>query len=189
MKAHTVSQQNAVILVIDLQEKLLPKVFEPGRVTGNAILLIKFARIAALPLIVTTQYAKGIGPIVKDIRQELPEISPLDKVEFGCFNNRAFRKRIEQVDRSRNALILSGIESHICVSQTALGALELGYNVHVASDAISSRTEWNWKIGLDRMRGAGAIISSTEMIIYEILKMSGSAAFKAMLPDLRRPVS
>jgi nicotinamidase-related amidase len=93
------------------------------------------------------------------------------------------------VDRSRNALILSGIESHICVSQTALGALELGYNVHVASDAVSSRSEWNWKICLDRMRDAGAIISSTEMIIYEILKMSDSAAFKAILPDLRRPVS
>jgi nicotinamidase-related amidase len=189
MKAHTLSQENAVVLIIDLQEKLLSKVFEPGRVTDNAILLIRFARITALPLIVTTQYAKGIGPIVEDIQKELPEVSPLDKVEFSCFNNRAFRKRIEQVDRSRNALILSGIESHICVSQTALGALELGYNVHVASDAISSRTEWNWKMGLDRMRGAGAIISSTEMIIYEILKMSDSAAFKAILPDLRRPVS
>ncbi len=189
MKAHTLSQENAVVLIIDLQEKLLPKVFEPGRVTDNAILLIRFARITALPLIVTTQYAKRIGPIVEDIQKELSEVSPLDKVEFGCFNNRAFRRRIERVDRSRNALILCGIESHICVSQTALGALELGYNVHVASDAISSRTEWNWKIGLDRMREAGAIISSVEMIIYEILKMSDSAAFKAILPDLRRPVS
>jgi len=85
-------------------------------------------------------------------------------------------------------LILSGIESHICVFQTALGALELGYKVHVASDAVSSRTEWNWKVGLDRMRGAGAVISSTEMMIYETLKKSDSAEFKAILPSLRRPV-
>jgi len=188
MKAHTLSKENAVVLIIDLQEKLLPKVFQPGRVTGNTILLIRFARITGLPLIVTTQYAKGIGPIVEDIRKELPEQCPLDKVEFGCFNNQAFRKCIEQVDRSRNTLILSGIESHICVFQTALGALELGYNVHVASDAVSSRTEWNWKVGLDRMRGAGAVISSTEMMIYEILKRSDSAEFKAILPSLRRPV-
>jgi nicotinamidase-related amidase len=71
MKAHTLSQENAVVLIVDLQEKLLPKVFEPGRVTDNAILLIRFARITALPLIVTTQYAKGVGPIVEDIRKEL----------------------------------------------------------------------------------------------------------------------
>jgi nicotinamidase-related amidase len=82
-------------------------------------------------------------------------------------------------------LILSGIESHICVAQTALGALETGYNVHVASDATSSRTQWNWRIGLDRMKAAGAVISSTEMIVYEVLKRSDSAEFKAMLPCLR----
>ena len=189
MKTRMLSQENSVVLVIDPQEKLLPKVFEPERVTSNCILLIRFARIAPIPLIVTSQYKKGIGPIVEKIRKEIPEESPLDKVEFSCFNNPAFIKHMEQLDKSRNTLILSGIESHICVAQTALGALERGYNVHVASDAISSRTEWNWNIGLDRMREAGATISSTEMIIYEILKRSDSAGFKAILPDLRGPVS
>jgi len=77
------------------------------------------------------------------------------------------------------------MESHICVMQTALGALREGYLVHVASDAISSRTEWNWKIGLQRMRDAGAVISSTEMIIYELLRSSGTDAFKAMLKYLK----
>jgi len=93
------------------------------------------------------------------------------------------------MEKSRNTLILSGIESHICVTQTALGAMERGYNVHVASDAVSSRTEWNWKAGLDRMREAGATISSTEMIIFEILKRSDSAEFQEMLPDLRHSVT
>jgi nicotinamidase-related amidase len=77
------------------------------------------------------------------------------------------------------------MESHICVTQTALGALREGYLVHVASDAVSSRTEWNWKIGLERMRAAGAVISSAEMIIYELLRGSGTGAFKEMLKWLK----
>ena len=189
MKSHILSQDNSVVLIIDPQEKLLPKVFEPGRVTENTILLIRLARITRIPLVVTTQYAKGIGPIVEEIKKEIPEQSVLDKVEFGCFNNPEFVTHMKQRERSRNTLILSGIESHVCVAQTALGALERGYNVHIASDAVSSRTEWNWKIGLDRMREAGAIISSTEMIIFEMLKTSNSDEFKAILPFLRNPVS
>jgi nicotinamidase-related amidase len=109
----------------------------------------------------------------------------VDKVEFGCFDNERFIERIKAFGHSRNTLVLSGIESHICVAQTALGALERGYNVHVASDATSSHAQWNWKIGLDRMRAAGAVISSTEMIVYEVLKRSDTAEFKAMLPHLR----
>jgi nicotinamidase-related amidase len=77
------------------------------------------------------------------------------------------------------------MESHICVTQTALAALRDGYIVHVASDAVSSRTEWNWKIGLERMRAAGAVISSTEMMIYELMRSSASPAFKEMLPHLK----
>ena len=77
------------------------------------------------------------------------------------------------------------MESHICVTQTALSGLSEGYIVHVASDAVSSRSEWNWKIGLERMRAAGAVISSTEMMIYELMKSSGSAAFKELLPYLK----
>jgi nicotinamidase-related amidase len=189
MKISTVSQENAAVLIIDPQEKLLPKVFQPQRVIDNTVLLIKLARITELPLIATTQYAKGIGPIVPSISKELPEEVFLDKLEFGCFNNTRFLEHLENLDPSRTTLILSGIESHICVCQTALGALEKGYHVHVASDAVSSRVEWNWKIGLDRMKQAGAVISSTEMLIFEILQRSDSAAFKAMLPDLKDPVT
>jgi len=185
MKQNMLSPQNAVILIIDPQEKLLPKVFEPERVTDNIILLVKLAYIMGLPLIVTTQYAKGIGPIVERIREKLSEQSFLDKVEFGCFNNKVFTEHVGQLAGSKDTLVLAGIESHICVMQTALGALEHGYAVHVASDAISSRTEWNWKTGLERMKTAGVIISSTEMVIYEILKRSDSAQFKEILPDLR----
>jgi nicotinamidase-related amidase len=185
MNSNLLSPETSVLLVIDPQEKLLPGVFEPERVAANCILLIKLAHVAKIPLVVTTQYEKGLGKIVEEIRVEFPELIPFDKVEFGCFNNDRFMDRIKAFGHSRNTLILSGIESHICVAQTALGALETGYNVHVASDATSSRTQWNWRIGLDRMKAAGAVISSTEMIVYEVLKRSDSAEFKAMLPCLR----
>jgi nicotinamidase-related amidase len=185
MSPHLLTPDTSILLVIDLQEKLLPRVFEPERVTANCILLIRLAQVTKIPLIVTTQYEGGLGAIVEEIRGELSESNAFDKVEFGCFGNDRFVERIKGFGHSRNTLVLSGIESHICVTQTALGGLEKGYNVHVASDATSSSTQWNWKIGLDRMRAAGAVISSTEMIVYEVLKRSDTAEFKAMLPYLR----
>ncbi len=92
---------------------------------------------------------------------------------------------LKRLPGNRNTVLLCGMESHICVMQTALGALREGYLVHVATDAVSSRTEWNWKIGLERMQAAGAILSSTEMAIYELLRSSGAPEFKEMLKHLR----
>jgi len=182
---HMLKSEELVILVIDPQEKLHPKIFEHERVTRNCNLLIHLAQVTGIPLVVTTQYEKGLGGIVDEIKSVLPDMGFIDKVEFGCFNNQVFAERIKDLGSSRNTLILCGIESHICVTQTALGALEKGYIVHVASDAVSSRTAWNWQVGLDRMKESGATISSTEMIIYEVLGRSDSPEFKAMLPHLR----
>jgi len=188
-REHTLQLENALLLVIDPQEKLLPKVFQPKRVIENTILLLRFARQVGLPMLVTTQYERGIGPIIEPIRKEMGEQPTWDKVEFGCLNNPQFAGHLENQRASgTKTLILCGIESHICVAQTAMGVIKGGYNVHVASDAISSRTEWNWKIGLERMKQAGAVISSTEMVIFEILKRSDSPHFRAILPDLKEPV-
>jgi nicotinamidase-related amidase len=92
---------------------------------------------------------------------------------------------MKRLPGNRTTVLLCGMESHICVTQTALAALRDGYLVHVASDAVSSRTEWNWKIGLDRMRDAGAVISSAEMMMYELLRSSSAPAFKELLPFLK----
>jgi nicotinamidase-related amidase len=138
-----------------------------------------------LPIVATTQYAKGLGNTVPEIASLLPASEAIDKLEFSCFGSDVFCSQLKRLPGNRNTVLLCGMESHICVTQTALGALRQGYLVHVASDAVSSRTEWNWKIGLERMRAAGAIISSTEMIIYELLRRSGSAAFKELLPYLK----
>lgn len=173
------------LIVVDIQEKLLPPIFEKQRLVRNAQLLIRAAEILRIPALITTQYAKGLGGTVTEISSLLPESEPIDKQLFSCFGSDVFCTLLKRLPGNRNTVLLCGMESHICVTQTALGALREGYVVHVASDAVSSRTEWNWKIGLERMRAAGAVISSTEMMIYELMKSSGSPAFKQLLPYLK----
>ena len=173
------------LVVVDIQEKLLPPIFQQEQLLRNAKLLIRAAGILTIPIIVSTQYAKGLGGTVSEIASLLPETAAIDKHLFSCFGSDVFCSLLKRLPGNRNTLLLCGMESHICVTQTALAALRDGYLVHVASDAVSSRTEWNWKIGLERMRAAGAVISSTEMMIYELMRSSASPAFKEMLPHLK----
>ncbi|MGA2022971.1 MAG: hydrolase [Candidatus Sulfotelmatobacter sp.] len=177
--------ERCALLVVDIQEKLLPPIFQKEQLVRNAQLLIRAADVLKIPAIVSTQYAKGLGGTVPEVASLLPETEAIDKNLFSCFGSEVFCTLLKRLPGNRNTLLLCGMESHICVMQTALAALREGYLVHIASDAVSSRTEWNWKIGLDRMRAAGAVISSTEMMIYELMRSSGSPAFKEMLPHLK----
>jgi nicotinamidase-related amidase len=176
--------EDCALAVIDIQERLLQPIFEKERLVRNAQLLVRLANILNLPVIVSTQYEKGLGKTVDEISLLLPDVTPVDKLEFGCFGNGEYCSQVGKL-ANRNTLLLCGMESHICVMQTALGALNQGLNVHVAADAVSSRTELNWKLGLNRMQAAGAVISSTEMMIYELLGKSGTPAFKEMLKHLK----
>jgi nicotinamidase-related amidase len=176
---------HCALLVVDIQERLLPPIVQKERLLKNSQLLIRAASVLKIPALVTTQYAKGLGSTVPEIASLLSEVEPIDKHMFSCFGSDAFCSMLKRLPGNRTTVLLCGMESHICVMQTALGALREGYIVHVASDAVSSRTEWNWKVGLDRMAGAGAIISSTETMIYELMKSSGSQAFKELLPYLK----
>lgn len=177
------SPERAAILVVDLQEKLLPAISEKERVLRNSLLLLRLARTLDLPVLLTTQYKKGLGETVPDVVAAAPGAPVFDKVAFGCFGSDEFRARLNALGRDQ--LVVSGIESHICVAQTVLGALERGLEVHVASDAVGSRSEGNRLIGLERMRMAGATLSSAEMAVYELLARSDGEAFKSMLPYLK----
>jgi nicotinamidase-related amidase len=174
-----------VLIVVDIQEKLLPPIFNKETMVKNSQLLIRLARILSIPVMVTTQYSKGLGSTVPDIALLLGEVRTIDKLEFGCFGNDEFRAGLKKLPGNRNTVLLCGMEAHICVTQTVLGALNDGYLVHVASDAVGARSEWNWKIGFDRMRAAGAVISSTEMMMYELLRCSGTSQFKELLPYIK----
>jgi nicotinamidase-related amidase len=185
MARRALAAEQCALVVIDIQEKLLPPVFQKEQLVRNAQLLIRAAGILKIPALVSTQYAKGLGGTVPEVASLLPGVEAVDKTLFSCFGSDVFCTLLKRMPGQRNTLLLCGMESHICVTQTALAALREGYLVHVASDAVSSRTEWNWKIGLDRMRAAGAVISSTEMMIYELMRSSSSAAFKELLPHLK----
>jgi len=185
MARRALDPEQCALVVIDIQQKLLPPIFQKDQLVRNAQLLIRAAGILKIPALVTTQYAKGLGATVPEISSLLNQTESFDKTLFSCFGSDAFCASLKRLPGQRNTLLLCGMESHICVAQTALAALREGYLVHVASDAVSSRTEWNWKIGLERMRAAGAVISSTEMMIYELMRSSSSAAFKELLPHLK----
>jgi nicotinamidase-related amidase len=177
--------EQSALIVIDIQSKLLPPIWDRDRLLRNSQLLIRLAGILKIPVLLSTQYAKGLGETVPEIASLLPETTPIDKTMFSCFGSDAFCSMLKRLPGQRTTVLLCGMETHICVMQTALSALREGYVVHVASDAVSSRTEWNWQAGLDRMRTAGAVISSTEMMTYELLRSSGSPAFKELLPYLK----
>jgi len=170
--------ETTTLLVIDLQDKLIPSIWEKDRLLTNVAKILRLAQILKLRTVPTTQYATGLGPTVPEIAALLPE-PPLDKTSFGCLGDERIKSRLE------GDLLVVGIETHICVCQTVLGALQAGMRVHVAGDATSSRSPANVQAGLDRMRAAGAVISSTEMAIYELLARSDRQEFKQMLPYLK----
>ena len=185
MARRPLEPEQCALIVIDIQEKLLPPIWEKERLVRNAQLLIRLAGILNIPSLVTTQYSKGLGNTVPEVSSLLPETPSIDKLMFSCFGSDMFCSLIKRLPGRRTTVLLCGMETHICVMQTALSALREGYLVHVAADAVSSRTELNWRIGLERMRAAGAILSSTEMMIYELLRSSGAPAFKELMPYLK----
>jgi nicotinamidase-related amidase len=185
MARRPLEAEHCALIVVDMQEKLLPPIWEKERLVRNVQLLIRLAGILKIPALVTTQYAKGLGNTVPEVASLLPETPAIDKLMFSCFGSDVFCSLLKRLPGQRTTALLCGMETHICVMQTAVGALREGYLVHVASDAVSSRAEFNWRIGLDRMRSAGAILSSTEMMIYELLRSSGAPAFRELLPYLK----
>ncbi|MCL5005232.1 MAG: hydrolase [Acidobacteria bacterium] len=175
-------RKSVALLAIDFQARLMPAIFDADRVIKNTILLLRASQVLSIPAVLTTQYAHGLGPVVPEVACAIPGLVTLDKISFGCFGDENFPQAFKEAAPNCTTLLIAGVESHVCVTQTVLGALEAGYTVHVAADATSSRTTENRQIGLDRMARAGAIISSTEMMIFELLRRSGTAEFKAMLP-------
>jgi len=185
IQSRLLDRSSTALIVLDLQAKLVPAMFDPQGVIRNAQILLRLAELLGIPRILTAQYVKGFGPVVPEIAQSARSIEPIEKTSFGCFGEPGFFDQLKQRASKARTLLVAGVESHICVMQTVLGALEAGYLVHVASDAVCSRTRENWQIGLNRMDRAGAVISSTEMMVYELLGRSGTPEFKAILSVLK----
>jgi nicotinamidase-related amidase len=171
------------LVVIDYQEKLLPKIHGAEAVTEQAVKLIRFARELGIPILWTEQYPKGLGRTVGTIAEELKGHTPIEKTAFGCLGDAAFSKALE--DTGRKQLLITGIEAHVCVLQTGLTALEERYEVYVPRDAVGSRSEKEYEAGLERLEGAGAEIVTTEMAMFEVLREAGTPEFKRVLPLIK----
>ena len=169
-------QDDSLFVIIDMQERLIPVVSEKETIIKNVITLIKFARIIGLPVVLTEQ--KNLGSTLPEITKHVKGTPPISKITFNCFGSAEFTEHL--IKRRRKSLILAGIETHICVAQTALHALS-DYTVHVVSDAVGSRAIHNRETALSRMQQHGAIITSTEMVIYELLEKAGTSTFKKTL--------
>jgi nicotinamidase-related amidase len=176
-KNSIVGRQECVLVVIDMQEKLLPVIADKESILQNIIRLTKVCRLTDIPIILTEQ--EKLGNIVMEIKKEFSTEAAIQKVHFNCFACKDFADQIDKA--GRKTLILTGVEAHICVTQTALHALPF-YNVQIVSDAVSSRLPDNRNIALQRLRSTGAIITSTEMFIYEILQKAGTEEFRSVLP-------
>jgi isochorismate hydrolase len=171
-----IQEADALLVIIDMQERLFPVMTEKEGLAENVLKLARFSKIIRLPVLVTEQ--EKLGGTIPQIREALGGAQPVSKVDFDCFGSEAFVEKLKAFNRK--TLVLSGIEAHVCVAQTAISALS-EYSVHVVTDAVSSRSPVNRKVGLERMAQAGATVTSTEMVIYEILKRAGTDVFREVL--------
>ena len=174
-----ITRAKAALVVVDIQERLLPAISEKERVVGNALRLVKGAAILGVPVLVTEQYRKGLGSTVAEVASAIPGFAPMEKLTFSACRTPGFTDAL----RARHGadVILCGIEAHVCVLQTCLDLLAEGFRVFVAADAVSSRTPENYGMALDRMRAAGAVIVSSEMVLFELLEKAGTDEFKLVL--------
>ena len=165
------------LLVIDVQTRLAQVMSERKSLLRNCEILIKAARLLDVPITVTEQYPKGIGPTEPELVNALENsVAPVEKTCFSCCGSDDFNAVIKQ--HKKTQMVLCGIEAHVCVLQTTMDLLQSGKQVYVAADAIDSRNKDNKKLALDRMQQAGAIITCTESIVFEWLQDAKHEQFK-----------
>ena len=173
-------REQTLISVVDMQEKLAAAMAERNRVIANARKLILTGLRLGVPMVVTEQYPKGLGPTVPELVEDLAEqYAPIEKLAFGCCSEPAYMERLEASGRKR--IILCGMETHVCVLQTCMVLLENGMDVHVAADAVCSRDPEHRQIGLDQMAQAGAVITCVEAVVFQLLGRAGTPEFKDVL--------
>lgn len=173
-----IERENAAFVAIDFQEKLMPVMSEKELLETQTVKFLKGMKALDIPGIVTQQYTKGIGETVPAVAEAVGEFRHVEKYSFSCMANEEFVSRLESL--GKKDLIVCGIEAHICVQQTVLQLLEAGYNVYVPVDCISSRSEEDKMWAITRMGEAGAIITTYESVLYEILRDSKADGFKAI---------
>lgn len=174
---------DTVLLVIDLQDPLLRVIHEHDRVVLNSVRLIEAAKVLGIPVLVTLQNAERLGGCTQAVSDALPHDIATNKMTFSCCGAEEFVRSLRETGRRQ--VLICGVETHVCVSQTAHDLLADGCLVHVARDAVSSRTAENWLTGIEKMRDSGCVITSTETAIFELVRDAASPEFKQILPIVK----
>lgn len=164
--------------MVDVQERLAAVMDQREKVLDNCRRLIEGAKILDVPIAVTEQYPKGLGPTEEELRGALLSYEPFEKLTFSCCGEPSFTSALD--DLGRRTIVLAGMETHVCVLQTALDLLRGGHVVHLVRDAVCSREKVNWITGIELMRDAGAVITSTETVLFQLLGRAGTEEFKAI---------
>jgi nicotinamidase-related amidase len=151
---------------------------EKDKLLDNLQKIIRGVQVLGMPVILAEQYPQGLGPTVPEIISLLPNTQPIPRLSFSCCGEKRFLKELETLNRKQ--VLINGVESHVCIYQTTIDLLNLGYELHVVTDCVSSRTPENKKIALHRMNSAGAKLTSTEMVLFELLRVAGGEKFKAI---------
>ena len=168
--------EQTALLIIDIQERILPVINNFQLVVNNTLKLIKGFKVLGLPIYFTEQYPKGLGPTTRIILDELGGIKPFDKMTFSCSGAGELFDEFKKKNLSQ--IVVCGIEAHVCVQQTVLDLVENNIQVNLAADAVSSRKEMDYQTALERMRVHGTEVTTTESILFELLNVCGTPQFK-----------
>lgn len=180
---HLLSKEKTILLLVDIQEKLLKAMWKKEALISNLRKLIRVFKIMDIPILLTEQYPKGMGKTDPGISELLKEIEPIEKLCFSCMGKDGFNEKLKSFEK--NQVLLSGIEAHVCVLQTALDLLDQGYFVYVPYDGTASREESDYRNALERMQKEGVVIGSVESAIFELLKAAGTPTFKEILQIIK----
>lgn len=178
MEKFILAKNNVTLVIVDIQEKLAVVMKQREKVVSNCLHLVEAANLLAIPIVITEQYPKGLGPTVNEIKESLPLYEPLDKVTFDCCRGEGFLEKLSSLNRKQ--IILAGMETHVCVLQTCLSLLREDYAVHLVRDAVCSRKKDDFLTGCELMRDAGAVITGTETVLFQLLEKAGTEEFKTI---------
>lgn len=178
---HLLRREDTLLIVVDMQEPFLRHIHGRDPLMQNVLLLIQAADILHIPVLPTVQYADRMGGVVPEIAAALPahHSAALNKMCFSCIGQPDIAAAVRAAGRRQ--ILLCGVETHICVSQTALDLAAAGYQVHVAADAVSARTLEKHKLGMERIRDSAILPCAAEAAVYELLREAGTPEFKAIL--------
>lgn len=174
-----IHSDHSVLVIVDIQGRLATLMYEKDRLFANVVRMVKASRLLDIPILWNEQLPDKLGETVPEIKASLEDLQPLVKRSFSCCDNPAFMTAIEATGRRQ--VLLTGIETHICVYQSAIQFIERGYEVHLLIDAVSSRLEHNYHLGIQRIKDAGGVLTSVEMCLFEMFKVAEGDRFREMV--------